>query len=169
MLLVDTLRSSEHPPAIRFCIPDQWFRRKPRPSSTQSHSTTDSSADEEGEGTAKQSKSGTGSSTPFQTASRPSSPEWRGSVAQSRLTSLLAGWSQPALATTSAVVATPTGNRKSVSEPLLVQQNTGISLSTGESASPGPGEIDLDEFERCIVSSDHSFQKECSERVFRIC
>ena len=156
--MVDTLRSSDHPPAIRFCIPDQWFRRKPRSTSTQSRSTTDSSADEEGEGTAKQSKSSAGSSTPFQTAPAPGSPEWRGSIAQSRLTSLLAGWSQPAPATTSAVIATPTGNRKSVSEPLPVQQNTGGSLSTGESLSSG--EFDLEEFERCMVSSDYSFQQE---------
>ncbi|KAH0840265.1 hypothetical protein J3R83DRAFT_1272 [Lanmaoa asiatica] len=154
-LMIDTLRSSERPPAIRFCIPDQWFRRKPRSYSTQSRSTTshtetDSSADEEGGGTAKQSKSSARSSKPHTTTSRPVSPEWRGSVAQSRLTSLLAGWSQPAPATTSAVVATPTGNRKSVSEPLLVQQNTGGSLSTGESV--GLGEFDLEEFERCIDS-----------------
>jgi len=157
--MVDTLRSSEHPPAIQFCIPDQWFRRKPRPSSIQSHSTTDSSADEEREreGTAKQSRSGARSSTPFHTASRPGSPEWRGSVAQSRLTSLLAGWSQPAPATTSAIVAIPTGNRKSVSEPLLVQQNTDGKLSMGESVSSGG--VDLEEFERCIVWGDHLFRK----------
>lgn len=162
--MIDTLRSSEHPPTLRFCIPDQWFRRKPRSSSTQSHSSTDntetgSSADEEGEGTAKQSKSSAGSSTYFTTAPRPSSPEWRGSVAQSRLTSLLAGWSQPAPATASVIIATSTGNRKSVSEPLLVQQNTSGSLSTGESVDSG--ELDLEEFERCLVSSDYSLQKEC--------
>lgn len=161
--MIDTLRSSEHPPAIRFCIPDQWFRRKPRFSSTQSRSTTettsrtetDSSADEGGEGTAKQSKSSAGSSKPFSATPAPGSPEWRGSVAQSRLASLLAGWSQPTPATSSAVIATPVGNRKSVSEPLLVQQNTGGSFSITESVSLG--EFDSEEFERCIVSGVHSF------------
>lgn len=168
--MVDTLRSSEHPPAIQFCIPDQWFRRKPRSSSSQSYSTTDSSADEEREreGTAKQSKSGARSSTPFHTAPGPGSPEWRGSVAQSRLTSLLAGWSQPAPATTSAIVASPTGNRKSVSEPLLVQQNTGGSPSIG-GESVCSGGVDLEEFERCIVWSGYLFRKQCSRSVFRIC
>lgn len=160
--ILETLTSSEYPPAIRFCIPDQWFRRKPRSSSTQSRSTsrteTDSSADEEGGGTAKQNKSSAGSSKPFPTTTRPGSPEWRGSIAQSRLTSLLAGWSQPAPATTSAVVATSTGNRKSVSEPLLVRQNTGGNISMGESVSLG--EFDLEEFEHCIVSNVYSYCKE---------
>lgn len=163
--------SSERPPSVRFCIPDTWFRRKPpRPSSIQSRSsaTTDvssscmetidnSSAEEkEGEGTAKQSKSTSGS----RAAAGSGSPEWRGSVAQNRLTSLLAGWSQsapapapaPAIASTSVVVATSTGNRKSVSEPLLIRQNTGGSVSTGESV--GSGEFDSEEFERCMVSGD---------------
>lgn len=155
--MIDILRSSEHPPTIRFCIPDQWFRRKPRPSSTQSRTETDSSADKEGEGTAKQNKSSAGSSKPFPITPRPGFPEWRSSVAQSRLTSLLPSWSQPAPATSSAVVATPTGNRKSVSEPLQVQQNTGGSLSVGESVSSG--EFDSEEFERCIVSSVFRFKK----------
>ena len=172
--MVDMLRSCGHPPTIRFCIPDQWFRRKPRSSSTQSRSSADSasrsetgsSADEEGEGTAKQSKSTVGSSTQFATAPMPGSPEWRGSVAQSRLTGLLAGWSQPAPATTSAVVATPTGNRKSVSEPLLVQQNTGGSPLIGENVDSS--DFDVEEFERCLVSSEYSFQKESREPVSRI-
>lgn len=156
--MVDILKSCPHPSVIRFCIPDQWFRRKPPSASTQSRSTTDSAADEEGDGTAKQSKSSAGS-TAFHTAPRPASPEWRGSVAQSRLTSLLAGWSQPAPATTSVVVATPTGNRKSVSEPLLVQQNTGGSFSTRESVSSG--DFDVEEFERCMVSNDYSCPTDC--------
>ncbi|KAF8443028.1 hypothetical protein L210DRAFT_3153707 [Boletus edulis BED1] len=150
-LMVDRLKSFEHPPSFRFCVPDQWFRRKPRSTSTQSRSTTDSSA-EEGESTAKQSKLSAGSSMAFQTAPIPGSPEWRGSVAQSRLTSLLACWSQPAPAATSAVVATPTGSRKSVSEPLLVQQNTGGSFSTEEIVNSS--DFDLEEFERCITLVD---------------
>ena len=156
--MVDTLKSCDYPPSIRFCIPDQWFRRKPRSSSSQSHSSasTDAgnSADEDGEGTARQSKSSAGSSTHF-TAPVPGSPEWRGSVAQSRLTNFLAGWSQPAPATTSAVIATPAGKRKSVSEPLLVQHNTGGCPMMGENVRSG--DVDSEEFERCLVGGDSLF------------
>ncbi|KIK96072.1 hypothetical protein PAXRUDRAFT_32637 [Paxillus rubicundulus Ve08.2h10] len=158
-LMVDILMSSKSPPTIQFCIPDQWLRRKPRSTSTSKHSladtitsTTDAEgfAEEEGEGTVKQRNSNAGK-TPIPTP-RPGSPEWRSSLSQTRLTSFLSGWSQPAPATTSAVVATSTGNRKSISEPLLVQQNMGSSFSAGMTSVRGDGgdsnEFDAAEFER---------------------
>jgi diaphanous 1 len=160
--MVDILMSSKSPPTIQFCIPDQWLRRKPRPTSTSKHSSADtiastmdaeSSTEEEGEGTVKKN-SNAGQATYVPTP-RPGSPEWRSSLSQTGLTSFLSGWSQPAPATTSAVVATSTGSRKSISEPLLVQQNTGGSFSAGvrtiREDGAGSNEFDAAEFERWIV------------------
>ncbi|KAF9232167.1 hypothetical protein BU15DRAFT_55302 [Melanogaster broomeanus] len=161
-LMVDILHSSNSPPDIQFCIPDQWLRRKSRKTSTSSHSSADTttnvgsaeSSAEEGEGTVKQEKSSAESATPIPTTPGSGSPEWRSSVSQSRLTGLLASWSRPAPTATSAVVATSTGNRKSVSEPLLVQQHTGGTFSTGMQSIREDGanssEFDASEFERCI-------------------
>ncbi|KAL4076318.1 armadillo-type protein [Scleroderma citrinum] len=143
-------------PVFHFCIPECWFLRpKPRPVSMQSLSGrmglgTETSTEREDD-TAKQKKSIVES--PPLSSSRPVSPEWRSSIAQNRLSSFFPSWSQPAPATTSAVIAS--ANRKSISEPLLTEQNTGGSCSLSSGIIRGSDEewndTDAEELGRCLV------------------
>ena len=114
---------------FRICVPDEWYRRT-KPRSIQSTTApSDStlkrlaamqsdgdSSDEEGEGTAKVGDRSV----------RPNSAkdaEQRGLVTQGRLSSLFEGWTNysPTSSTRTSASFTP-DNRKSVSEPQLVDQ-----------------------------------------------
>jgi len=146
-------------PAYHFCIPELWFLRpKPRPPSMHSLPGAGGVVQMEpfteigDDNTAKQKKSIV--ETP---ASGPVSPEWRTSIAQNRLTSFFPSWAQPAPATTSAVIAS--ANRKSISEPLLMEQNIGgnFPVSSGliGDSDEGWNDIETEELERCLVWYPH--------------
>jgi len=117
---------------IRICVPDEWYRRT-KPRSIQSaRAPSDStirrlaamqededSSDEEGEGTAKMGDQTT-------SPGRPNSAkdlEQRGLVTQGRLSSLFEGWinNSPTSPNRNSASFIP-DNRKSVSEPRLVDQ-----------------------------------------------
>ena len=141
--------SSGKAPVYYFCIPEHWLLQpKLHPTSIQQHSGIES----EDENTAKQRKS---AEIP---SSRPVSPEWRSSIAQSRLATFFPSWAQPAPATTSAVIAS--ANRQSISEPLLmVEQNTGESFSFSgvtSDSNEGWNDVESEELERCLVCCSHS-------------
>ncbi|KAH7887381.1 hypothetical protein F5I97DRAFT_822671 [Phlebopus sp. FC_14] len=148
--MVELLRSPGKR-SFRFCIPNQWLRRS-KQSEADVLNTSAQFPDDEGENTAKIKKSEPSTVTP--STPRPGSPEWRSSISQSRLTNFISGWSQPAPAMTSTVVATSASQRKSVSEPLLVQQHTGGSFSSAmaiaEDHESELSEVDAADFERCL-------------------
>jgi diaphanous 1 len=115
---------------FRICVPDEWYRcAKPRtiqsapaPSDSTMRrlaamQSDEESSDEEGEGTARMGD---------QTPGRPNSAkdlEQRGLVTQGRLSSLFEGWTNhsPPSPDRNSASFTPE-NRKSVSEPRLVDQ-----------------------------------------------
>jgi diaphanous 1 len=155
---------------MTFCVPDEWYRRsKFRVVPAISHEPTeetikrladlrDKEAEEEEEedaeaGTAKQKDgpySPPSASSPLQSFN--SGTEWRGTVAQRRLSSMFDGWKAPPETPTT---TTTSPDRKSVSEPMLIDQmrGNGLAKSSGsESTESSDSELDSGDFEEMLVS-----------------
>ncbi|OJA15980.1 hypothetical protein AZE42_09795, partial [Rhizopogon vesiculosus] len=149
-LVQSSLANSGQQPRFRFCIPEEWYFR-PRakalsPSSIQPSEDTlkrfeDLQAEEDdGDGTAKQRKSTLDALAVGPDTARSSSPDWRSS-----LTNIFAGRQQPAAPASPPPSST---KRKSVSEPVLVQQHTGGSImSILEPSVPEDEIVDIDQAE----------------------
>jgi diaphanous 1 len=113
----------------------------------------DDDDDDDAVGTAKQKdapQSPKGVSSPIQSFN--SGAEWRGTVAQRRLSSLFDSWKGP-----SEVQPSPptTPDRKSVSEPMLMgetQKNTLSRSNTSDSTESSDSEMDDTDFEEMLVS-----------------
>lgn len=150
---------------FRFCVPDEWYRRsKPKglspaaPSESTIRCLAALQEEEDGdedndEGTAK---IGNPNLSPSQ-QNVAKTMEQRGLVTQGRLSSIFDGWLKPTSPTsssrTSAVMSSQ--NRKSVSEPTLVNQTTTFSGSSpsGSDASDGENEDEFESgFEEMLVS-----------------
>lgn len=95
-----------------------------------------------------------------------STTEMRGSVSQNRLSSLFEGWmgtSSPASSNRSSAIFIPE-NRKSVSEPRLVEHHTGASLTTDRipeaNEDDESSDVDENDFKQMLVGdiwSMHAF------------
>jgi hypothetical protein len=118
---------------LRLCVPDEWYRRSRFRKANGSTSSFEPSEDtikrlaslqealgeDEGEGTAKQKDAPPLPSPPSQSFN--ASTEWRGTVAQNRLSNLFGSWG--AGSSPESPLSPP--ERKSVSEPRLVKHSTG--------------------------------------------
>jgi diaphanous 1 len=165
-LVQSSLANSGQKPRFRFCVPEEWYFR-PRAKALSFSSIQPSedtlkrfeeiqAEEDDGEGTAKQRKSSLDALTADPGTTRSSSPDWRSS-----LTNLFVGRQQPA-----APASPPSSSmkRKSVSEPVLVQQHTGGSImSTSEPSVPEDEVLDIDqaEFEHCLVRQHQIFYERC--------
>jgi len=136
---------------FRFCVPDEWYRRSKSkglsPTARPSESTIrrlaalqeEQDDDEDNdEGTAK---IGSPNVSPSQQNSS-KTMEQRGLVTQGRLSSIFDGWLKPTSPTsssrTSAVISSQ--NRKSVSEPMLVDQTITFARSSLPESDGNDGE-----------------------------
>lgn len=145
---------------IRICVPDEWYRRsKSRNVSTASFEPSESTIrrlaalqesdeDDEDEGTAKLSTA---------SDSRPSSTvtaDWRGSLSQNRLSSLFDGWLGPASPTSPNrnITFITADNRKSVSEPMLVEHSIGRHRANSNVTDEPVEGVDEVDFENMLVS-----------------
>lgn len=151
--------------SFRCCVPDEWYRRsKSRSTSSASYEPSEDTVrrlasleesdeeSEEGDGTAKLKES-----SPSPSKSTFSAPnDWRGSLSQSRLSTMFDSWIHP-----TAVVDPPsTPEKKVVSEPKLVEHKTGGSPG---SPVPNPDDPEAAEFERMLVSCfEHCFKTRIS-------
>ncbi|KAG1763151.1 armadillo-type protein [Suillus occidentalis] len=158
-LIRSSLANSCQKPTLRFCVPEEWYLRPQallqssvRPSEDTLKRFEGIKAEEDdAEGTTKQKKSTLDALTAHACTARPTSPDWRGSI-----TSLFA-WQQPAPPTSPP--SSSSTKRKSVSDPILVEQRTGgsvMSVSQPNILEDEMLEIDRAEFERCL---DHMVLK----------
>jgi diaphanous 1 len=172
---------------LQFCVPDEWYRRsrfrvvpplaqepseatiKQLASLRELDAAEESDTSEEGEGTAKQKdapRSPPGVASPVQSFN-PGTTEWRGTVAQRRLSSLFESWkgasdgggggtvgrksvSEPH------ILESGTLGRKSVSEPQLLEVSASAAQNKADSVESDDGsesELDTAEFEEMLVSS----------------
>lgn len=159
--------------SYRFCIPDEWYRRSksrsvsptaPRNALGDLESPEKSEDESEGEGTAKQKALARSSST----TSPPTSPgfaapiDWRGSMSQARLSSIFESWIHPSGSSSSSTSSR--SERKSVSEPRLVEHTTGGNVQTSPAGSYDPLPLDQQQdegvdridFEQMLVCIPHS-------------
>lgn len=158
---------------FRFCVPDEWYRRSKSkglsPAAGPSESTIrrlaalqeEEDGDEDNdEGTAKIGKPNVSPSQ--QNVAKPM--EQRGLVTQGRLSSIFDGWLKPTSPTSSsrASAVISSQNRKSVSEPMLVNQTMNIARSSpsGADANDGENEDGFESaFEEMLVSSRFAKKK----------
>ncbi|KAK0190552.1 armadillo-type protein [Armillaria mellea] len=138
---------------FRFCVPDEWYRRsKSRSVSTASTEPTQSTIrrlaalqefdeDEEDEGTAKMSSP--------ESSSLASAATGAGTISQNRLSTLFDGWFQASPPSRSSVIATSEKRKSIVSEPILVENQTGNSSITS-SSSGQESDFDEGEFEDLV-------------------
>ena len=148
---------------LRICVPDEWYRRsRSRSNSTASYEPSEDTvkrladlqeSDEEEDGTAKL-KDPTQSLPALSTSTRFTGPsDWRNSIAQNRLSSLFDSWIHSSPSSSAADFST---EKKTGSEPRLIQHYTGVSISgenvdTGETADEN-GSVGAQEFEEMLVS-----------------
>lgn len=156
---------------FRFCVPDEWYRRSkskgvspaagPSASTIRRLAALQEDGDEDNdEGTAK---IGNLSASPSQ-QNVAKTVEQRGLVTQGRLSSIFDGWLKPTSPTsssrTSAVISS--SNRKSVSEPMLVNQTMTFTRSSlsGSDANDSENEDEFESaFEEMLVSSQFAKKK----------
>ena len=123
---------------FRFCIPEEWFRRpddlKGRSKNREANNLDDKN-DSEGEGTAK-------------AIQHPATIE-KDSMPQNTLSSILTGFLRPMSPDNSVGSST---KRKTVSEPVLMEQHTGSSIQSTED-----GGIDSDAFDAMLVCDTKFF------------
>ncbi|KAJ3556352.1 hypothetical protein NP233_g11996 [Leucocoprinus birnbaumii] len=154
---------------FRFCVPDEWYRRassrrvslsmEPSEGTLKALQEEDEEDEGEDEGTAKVAGQIRGSDPPPSTppaTSTVNGQERFGSVTSSRLSSMFDGWLRSSSPTPSspnrnnAIRIANTNNRLSVSEPRLVEQNTGSSILSAE-AQESSDDDDFDsEFEHML-------------------
>lgn len=123
----------------------------------------ESDSETEAEGTAKQKDLSPPPSTSGAAAGgKGGRPDWRSSISQNRISTMLEGWLRPSTPThetthSEATPTTPPSNRMSVSEPTLLPQS-GMrkgEQSNGRRSEDGDEEeeFDSEEFARMVVSS----------------
>lgn len=149
--------------SFRFCVPDEWYRRsKSRSvSSTSSDVSQDTirrladleeaedEEEDEGDGTAKV-KSLEGSMVSDTARGGFTAPmDWRSSISQNRFSSILDSWMRPQSPTVESK-SPPGTEKKVVSEPKLVAQRTGDSISSTASSERSDG-VNPAEFEQMLV------------------
>jgi len=156
---------------FRFCVPDEWYRRsksKELSPAIPSESTIrrlaalqEEDADEDNdEGTAK---IGNPDLSPSQ-QNVTKTVEQRGLVTQGRLSSIFDGWLKPTSPSSSSRTSAVTSpqNRKSVSEPTLVNQTIKFPRNrlSGSDANDGESEDGFESaFEEMLVSSRSAKKK----------
>lgn len=96
--------------------------------------------------------------------------DWRGSISQNRLSSIFDGWLRPSTPTSpvnrASAVFTPDNSRKSVSEPMLVEQNTGHSFLKSDRSSwisnveDQESEVDLADFDEMLACTINEKQND---------
>lgn len=145
---------------FRICVPDEWYRRsKSRNLSTTSFETSEatlrrlgsleeSDESDEDEGTAK----GAGLTDAHAT----DMSERKGSFSQSRLSSLFDGWLRPTSSTSPDLphresITHRSDNRKSVSEPRLVEHHTGSNITSSNASDDATEDVSLSDFEDMLV------------------
>lgn len=158
--------------SFRVCIPDEWYRRsRSRRNSAASLTPSDDtvkrlesleesdeedSGEGEGDGTAKQKgriQETVSSSPGFFTANS----EWRSSMSQSRLSSIFDSWRQSTGSTNATISPPSSPEKKIVSEPTLIPQNTGGPFNAKTSSNVSSKEaIDVVEFEHMLVSMHYA-------------
>ena len=127
---------------FRFCIPDEWFRhpdghrRRDRNRETNNPSTIEDKNDSEGEGTAKAIQH------PAEAPTKGTIEE--DSVPQNTLSSIFTGFLRPMSPDGTGVSS---NKRKTVSEPVLLEQRTGSSIQSSKDV-----DVDSDAFEAMLVS-----------------
>jgi len=129
---------------FRFCVPDEWYRRskskglspaaRPSESTIRRLAALQEEQDDDGDNDEGTAKIGSPNVSPSQQNSS-KTMEQRGLVTQGRLSSIFDGWLKPTSPTsssrTSAVISSQ--NRKSVGEPMLVDQT----ITFARSSLPG--------------------------------
>jgi diaphanous 1 len=148
---------------LQFCVPDEWFRRsKFRVAPSLAHQPSEETikqlanldemeAVDEGEGTAKQKdapRSPPAVSSPIQSFNP--GTEWRGTVAQRRLSSLFETWKGSGDAGGSGTMG-----KKTVSEPQLLSLGANGATSGSHSSDAedsSESELDPTEFEEMLAS-----------------
>jgi diaphanous 1 len=91
-----------------------------------------------------------GDLSPLQSPLSPS--DWRATVSPSRLSNLFDGWMRPTTPsspTRASVIFAP--DKKSVSEPVLVEHGTGTAPTSIADDDAGSDDLDLEDFERMVV------------------
>lgn len=138
---------------------DEEATNGPRAQSEESESET------EGDGTARQKDLSPPPSTSGAAGGKGGRPDWRSSISQNRISTMLEGWLRPSTPTnephqSDATPTTPPSNRMSVSEPVLLSQNGAKRVVQGHGNGNGNGseasgdeedEFDSEEFARMVV------------------
>jgi diaphanous 1 len=112
----------------------------------------------EGDGTAKQkADSANRDSAPTSSGFFTATSDWRSSVSRSRLSSMFDSWMHPSTSVSSPTPTLSSPERRKVSEPKLIAQNTGGSVDIKSGfGSPDPEGglevVDATEFEHMLVS-----------------
>ncbi|KAJ3532310.1 hypothetical protein NM688_g7443 [Phlebia brevispora] len=144
--------------SFRFCVPDEWYRRsRSRSNSSISLEPSEDTVrrlekleesdedSEEGDGTAKQKDKDVPSTSGLS--------EWRNSLSQNRLSSYFESWIHTTASPTNTAARV---EKKVVSEPKLVAQHTGGSVTAAVSGAPVSQEpesdVDSTEFEEMLDS-----------------
>ena len=137
-------------------MPDEWYRRS-KSRNVSSSSTLpsqdtirrlaalqeDDEEEDEEEGTAKIGQAATPTHSPK------SSGDWKGSMSQQRLSSMFDGWLGGN--NRNSVVFSPENNRKSVSEPRLMERQPSLRPSDSDSDAGEESEVDENAFNDMMV------------------
>jgi diaphanous 1 len=159
--------------SFRFSVPDEWYRRsRPRPTSSlsldQSESSTEASHDmgtseeEDGDGTAKQSRASAVSDTSPPSKVKSESADWRQSLSQGRLSSVFEGWLRPSTPTSPTRTARNfTPERMSVSEPKLLERTGESDASDTNNVDAVEADLDMSDFEQMLVCAQLQVRYDC--------
>lgn len=172
-LFYDLFHSSDPPSTFsvkatrffRFSVPDEWYRRsRSRPTSSlsldQSEFSTEASHDmgtseeEDGDGTAKQSRASAVSDASPPSKVKSESADWRQSLSQGRLSSVFESWLRPSTPTSPSPTRTTnnfTPERMSVSEPKLLERTGESDTSDTNNDDAVEADLDMGDFELMLV------------------
>lgn len=167
-LFYDLSHSSGPPSSVksrrffRFSVPDEWYRRsRSRPTSSlsldQFESSTEASYDmgtseEDGDGTAKQSRTNAVSDASPPSKVKSESADWRQSLSQGRLSSVFESWLRPSTPTSpTRTTNNLTPERMSVSEPKLLERTGESDTSDTNNVDAVEADLDMGDFEQMLV------------------
>ncbi len=153
---------------IRFCVPDEWYRRSksrnvspapcPSESTLKRLAALQESPDEEQDG--DEGTATIGKATASVSGDTAKAVEQRGLVTQARLSNMFENWlwpTSPPSSNRNSVILVP-GNRKSVSEPKLASASRIIKSRNSSETSEEESDGDFDStFERMLVSRTYVF------------
>ena len=149
---------------FRFCVPEEWYRRsRARTVSVSSAAQLEATVkqlaaleefeEEDDEGTAKRHEFSRTQNKQISTTTVAS--DWRASLSPNRLSTLFDGWIRPPPPTSpTRVSAIFVPDRKSVSEPKLLEQQVANSLVP---IDVGQDDFDAEDFEKMVVSTCQIF------------